>query len=93
MLSSSAYGRFLLEENHIILLCASVLGVKLILVQQVLVWLTHEVAVVVVGDALLVGGGVGVVGIPQLGPRLGFLLRRLMVLGIELRSLFSSLYW
>ena len=45
----------------------------------------HEVPVVVVGDVLLVGGGVGVVGMPQMSPRLGFLLQRVMVLGIELR--------
>ena len=90
MFLSSAYGQFLLEEDLIILLCAEcyidvcATGVS---------WLTHELPVVVVGDVLLVGGGVGVVGVPQMSLRLGFLPQRLMVPRAESRSLLSSLFW
>ena len=48
--------------------------------------MTHELLVVAVGGVLVVEGeGVEVEGMPLLSPRRGALLRRLMVLGIELR--------
>ena len=50
----------------------------------------HEALEVVVGDALLAGGGVGAVGMPQTDLRLRYPLQRWMELGLELRFLPSS---